>query len=354
MPSSIGFLYNTLMPDLNEAADIQEALRLYHYGAPSGTDPEDYNPANTSTSNLVANSIAGALNNLQTQINTSGTNSINKSIFTAKGQLISSSAASTPELLSTGTNNQILIANSATTSGLQWTSTLTSPTITTPVIDTINISAAGASASLWNSTITTGSIATGGSLTSGGITIAGGTTFAGTIEIANASTSAHTVSISNGAGSANKTINIGTASTGGTTTISIGSASGASSNVTIFGIADGTVTTATKGAGYMGMPQVSTGISRSFAATDAGKHIYVTSTGTTQTIPANTSVAFPIGTTIVVVNGSGVSTSIAITSDTLRLANSASTGTRTLASNGMCTLVKINSTEWIASGNGLT
>ena len=102
------------------------------------------------------------------------------------------------------------------------------------------------------------------------------------------------------------------------------------------------------------MPQTSTAISRSFAAADAGKHIYVTSSGTTQTIPANGTVAFPIGTSIVVVNGSSVSTTIAITTDTLRLANSSSTGSRTLASNGMCTLLKITSTQWIASGNGLS
>lgn len=396
MTDPIGSLFPTQMPALDQAADIQEAFRIYHYGAPSGTDPGEYNPANTNPTLLESQSIAGFLNAR-----------IAKSDLTAKGQLISASASSTPEILSVGTNNQILIANSATTSGLQWTSTLTSPTISTPVIDTINISASGASASLWNTTLTTGSIATGGALTSGGITLAGGTTFAGTIAIANASTSAHTISISNAAGAANKTINIGTASTGGTTAIALGSSSGATSTISLNGTVtasstvttggalnlnyasptiasnnasaaniftttvtginlgsstikstlfptDGTTSTAASGAGYMGMPQVTTGISRSFAATDAGKHVYVTSTGTTQTIPANGTVAFPIGTSIVVVNGSGVSTTIAINTDTLRLANSASTGSRTLASNGMCTLLKINSTEWIASGNGLT
>lgn len=118
--------------------------------------------------------------------------------------------------------------------------------------------------------------------------------------------------------------------------------------------AAGTTTTATSGAGYMGMPQNSQGSSYTLAASDAGKHIYVTTTGQIITIPANGTVAFPIGTTIVIVNGNSVSTSIAITTDTLRLSNSSSTGTRTLASNGMCTLLKINSTEWIASGNGLS
>ena len=118
--------------------------------------------------------------------------------------------------------------------------------------------------------------------------------------------------------------------------------------------AAGTTATATDGAGYMGMPQTPRTSSYTLAASDAGKHIYMTTTGQTITIPANGTVAFPVGTTIVIVNANSVSTSIAITSDTLRLANSSSTGTRTLASNGMCTLLKINSTEWIASGNGLS
>ena len=120
--------------------------------------------------------------------------------------------------------------------------------------------------------------------------------------------------------------------------------------------ADGTTSTASASSGYMGMPQVQvTSGGRTLAATDAGKHIYMTTTsGQTLTIPANSTVAFPVGTTIVVVNANTISTSIAITTDTLRLANSTSTGTRTLASNGMCTLLKIANTEWIASGNGLT
>lgn len=130
----------------------------------------------------------------------------------------------------------------------------------------------------------------------------------------------------------------------------------ASGNTTINAIADGTTTTATRGAGYMGMPQVQVSSGgRTLAATDAGKHIYVTTNSSqTITIPANSAVAFPVGTTIVIVNANTISTSIAITTDTLRLANSTSTGTRTLASNGMCTLLKIANTEWIASGNGLT
>jgi len=91
---------------------------------------------------------------------------------------------------------------------------------------------------------------------------------------------------------------------------------------------------------------------------DANKHILHPSADTsarTWTIPANASVAYPIGTAITFVNqnGAGVIT-IAITSDTMRLAAAGTTGSRTLAANGIATALKITATEWIISGSGLT
>lgn len=91
---------------------------------------------------------------------------------------------------------------------------------------------------------------------------------------------------------------------------------------------------------------------------DAGKHILHPSADTTArtfTIPANSSVAFPIGTAITFVNqnAAGVVT-IAITTDTMRLAGAGTTGSRTLAANGIATALKLTSTEWIISGTGLT
>ena len=73
------------------------------------------------------------------------------------------------------------------------------------------------------------------------------------------------------------------------------------------------------------------------------------------TIPANSSVAYPIGTALTFVNqnAAGVMT-IAITTDTLRLAGAGTTGSRTLAANGIATALKLTSTEWIISGTGLT
>jgi hypothetical protein len=91
---------------------------------------------------------------------------------------------------------------------------------------------------------------------------------------------------------------------------------------------------------------------------DTGKHILHPSADTTArtwTIPANASVAFPIGTAVTFINqnGAGVIT-ITITTDTMRLAGAGTTGNRTLAANGVATAVKITSTEWIISGTGLT
>jgi len=89
---------------------------------------------------------------------------------------------------------------------------------------------------------------------------------------------------------------------------------------------------------------------------DAGKHIYKASggSGQTVTIPANTSVAYPVGAVLTFINQGGGDWSIAITTDTMTLAGTTSTGTRTLANNGVATAVKVASTSWVISGSGLS
>jgi hypothetical protein len=116
----------------------------------------------------------------------------------------------------------------------------------------------------------------------------------------------------------------------------------------------GTTSTGTTGFGYMGIPQNSaTTGAYGVVAADAGTHIYSTATRTV-TIPANATIAMPVGATIVFVAGSGATVTIAITSDTMYLAGPGTTGSRTLAPFGMATAIKITSTAWIISGNGLT
>ncbi len=110
-------------------------------------------------------------------------------------------------------------------------------------------------------------------------------------------------------------------------------------------------------AGYRGIPQNSQSAAYTLVAADAGKHILHPSSDAnarTFTIPANGSVAFPVGTTITFVNQTSEVVSIAITTDTLTLANSTTTGTRSLARNGVATALKVASTSWIISGAGVS
>lgn len=73
------------------------------------------------------------------------------------------------------------------------------------------------------------------------------------------------------------------------------------------------------------------------------------------TIPANASIAFPLYKALTFINPNGAGTlTIAITSDTMRLAGAGTAGSRTLAANGVATAVKISATEWIITGTGLT
>jgi hypothetical protein len=106
------------------------------------------------------------------------------------------------------------------------------------------------------------------------------------------------------------------------------------------------------------IPQNSQSAAYTLVLTDGEKHILHPSADTTArifTIPANSSVAFPIGTAITFVNqNAGGVITIAITTDTMRIAGAGTTGSRTLAANGIATALKITSTEWIISGTGLS
>ena len=106
------------------------------------------------------------------------------------------------------------------------------------------------------------------------------------------------------------------------------------------------------------IPQNSKSADYTLVLTDAGKHIYHPSadtSGRTITIPANASVAYTIGTAITFVNDTSAGAlTIAITSDTLVLAPDGTTGSRTLAANGMATCIKMTATRWMISGSGLT
>jgi len=132
-------------------------------------------------------------------------------------------------------------------------------------------------------------------------------------------------------------------------------------------VGEGSTSTAASGVGYMGIPRSAAATTGSYtlAIGDAGEHIYTTTTRTV-TIPGNTTgtgpVAFPIGTTVVFINDTGVTLTLqmqASTTDTCVLSGigtsmTGGSGTRSLAAHGMATLVKVTSTRWYISGNGLT
>ena len=213
-------------------------------------------------------------------------NVISPTLFDAKGDILVATSADTAGKLTVGTNGQVLKANSATATGLEWAAdnTYSAPTL--------------------GST----SIASGATVTNvNGLTI-----------------NSTTIPTS-------KTL-LATDST----------------------VGDATTATAATGVGYMGIPASAAATTGSYTivAGDAGEHIYSTATRTI-TIPANASVAFPVGTAISFVAATGATVTIAITSDTLLLAGAGTTGSRTLSPFGMATALKITSTSWIISGNGL-
>jgi hypothetical protein len=108
--------------------------------------------------------------------------------------------------------------------------------------------------------------------------------------------------------------------------------------------------------GFRGIPQNAQSAAYTLVLSDAGKHIYHPVTDNnprTFTIPANASVAFPIGTAITFINMVNVVT-IAIASDILYFAGTGTTSSRTLAAYGTATAVKLTATTWMISGAGLT
>jgi hypothetical protein len=124
--------------------------------------------------------------------------------------------------------------------------------------------------------------------------------------------------------------------------------SGILSNCTVDGI---------DSVGFRNIPINSQSAAYTAVLADSGKCIFHPSTDAnarTFTIPANSSVAYQIGTAISFVNMTSQVVSIAITTDTMYLAGTGTTGTRSLAQYGTATALKIESAKWIISGAGLT
>jgi len=133
-----------------------------------------------------------------------------------------------------------------------------------------------------------------------------------------------------------------------TDTLTNKSISGSSNTLTVDG---------TNAVGFLNIPQNSQSAAYTLVLSDAGKHIYHPSTDAnarTYTIPANSSVAYPIGTAITFINMTSQVVTIAITTDTMYLSSAGTTGSRSLAQYGSATAIKMTSTTWLISGSGLT
>ncbi len=301
-------------------------------------------------------------------ITSSGTLTITN---TAPDQTVSLTAGS--GISTSGTYPNFTITNTSPSSG----GTVTSVTGTVPVVSsggaTPAISMAAATTSVdgyltstdWNTfnnkTSNTGTVTSvGGTGTVNGLSLSGTVTTSGSLTLGGALSGVSlTTQVSGTLPVANGGTGVTSSTGSGSTVLStsptlttpiLGTpASGTLSNCTVDG---------TDSVGFRNIPQNSQSASYTLVLADSGKHIFHPSADTTArtyTIPANSSVSYPLGTAVIFINqiGAGVIT-ISITSDTLRLAGSGTTGNRTLAANGVATAIKVTTTEWIISGVGLT
>jgi len=126
-------------------------------------------------------------------------------------------------------------------------------------------------------------------------------------------------------------------------------ASGANTDITSLA---STTTVNSEVLGYRGVPANAKTSAYQITADDNGKSIDITTGGVT--IPANSALALPVGFIFTIYNNSSGNQTIAITTDTMYLAGTATTGSRTLAQRGVFGARKVASTTWVCWGAGVT
>jgi hypothetical protein len=117
----------------------------------------------------------------------------------------------------------------------------------------------------------------------------------------------------------------------------------------------------TDAVGFRNLPVNSQSAAYTTVLADSGKIIFHPSSDTnarTFTIPAASSVAYPIGTALSFINLTANVVTIAITTDTMYLSSAGTTGSRSLAQYGSATAIKVSGLSssgiWLISGSGLT
>jgi hypothetical protein len=127
-------------------------------------------------------------------------------------------------------------------------------------------------------------------------------------------------------------------------------------NKTISGASNTLTVDGTDAVGFRNTPVNSQSAAYTLVLADSGKtilHPITDDNARTFTIPAESSVDYPIGTVVSFVNLKNTVT-VAITTDTMYLAGTGTTGSRTIAEFGIATALKVSSATWVISGNGVT
>lgn len=126
-------------------------------------------------------------------------------------------------------------------------------------------------------------------------------------------------------------------------------------DLNINGKGNGVVKTKTTEIGFRTVPSNSQTANYTTVLEDSGKAIdHPVSDNNARAFTINGSLAYPIGTCITFVNMAAAACTIPITTDTMYLAGTGTTGTRTLAQFGVATARKHAAGVWLISGTGLT
>ena len=114
----IGELIKTKIPGYADDADIQAALRTYHYGTDDPTAETE-----TDITQIPSDSVARRLYQLREDIDDANLEidtKIGEESFNAKGDLIVGTANDAFSILPSGSSGKVLVVNTGTATGLEW------------------------------------------------------------------------------------------------------------------------------------------------------------------------------------------------------------------------------------------